>query len=85
MTKFSSVRKAASICHKPQHGKKDRWNRLSLAGVGLFGVRDGRCYGGALMPVSMVNSFTLGAITPFLLLGAAAHVVRVGFEAASRG
>jgi Glycosyltransferase family 87 len=43
-----------------------------LVALRLLGVRDWRCYGVALVSVPMVNSFTLGAITPFLLLGTAA-------------
>ncbi len=44
----------------------------ALTALRLLGVRDWRCYGVALLSVPMVNSFTLGAITPFLLLGTAA-------------
>jgi alpha-1,2-mannosyltransferase len=49
---------------------------LSIAGMvvalRLLGVRDWRCYGLSLLPVPVVNSLTLGAITPFLLVGVAA-------------
>jgi Glycosyltransferase family 87 len=49
---------------------------LSIVGVlvalRLLGVRDWRCYAVALVSAPMANAFTLGAITPFLLLGAAA-------------
>jgi hypothetical protein len=38
----------------------------------LLDVRDWRCYGAAVMSPPMVNSLALGAVTPFLLLGAAA-------------
>jgi hypothetical protein len=38
----------------------------------LLDVRDWRCYGVAAMSAPVVNSFALGAITSFLLVGAAA-------------
>jgi Glycosyltransferase family 87 len=43
-----------------------------LLALRLLDVRDWRCYGVALVSAPMVNSFTLGAITPFLLVGTAA-------------
>jgi alpha-1,2-mannosyltransferase len=43
-----------------------------LVALRLLGVRDWRCYGVALLSAPMVNAFVLGAITPFLLVGAAA-------------
>lgn len=45
-----------------------------LATVGamrLLGVVDWRCYGLAIMTPPVVNSLALGAVTPFLVLGAA--------------
>jgi glycosyl transferase family 87 len=44
----------------------------TLAALRLLGVRDWRCYGLVLMTPPVVNSLALGAVTPFLLLGAAA-------------
>jgi hypothetical protein len=44
----------------------------TFAALRLLGVRDWRCYGLSLMTPPVVNSLALGAVTPFLLLGAAA-------------
>jgi hypothetical protein len=44
----------------------------TFAALRLLGVRDWRCYGLTLMTPPVVNSLALGAVTPFLLLGAAA-------------
>ena len=48
---------------------------LGLAGVfvalRLLDVRDWRCYGVAAMSAPVINSLALGAVTPFLLVGAA--------------
>lgn len=38
----------------------------------ILGVRDWRCYGVVLMTSPSVNTFTLGAVTSFLLVGVAA-------------
>src|SRR5205807_6911663 len=38
----------------------------------ILGVRDWRCYGIVLMTSPSVNTFTLGAVTSFLLVGVAA-------------
>jgi Glycosyltransferase family 87 len=43
-----------------------------VAALRLLGVRDWRCYGLSLLSVPVVGSFTQGAFSPFLLLGAAA-------------
>jgi alpha-1,2-mannosyltransferase len=43
-----------------------------LVALRLFDVRDWRCYGIAAMSAPAVNSLALGAITSFLLVGAAA-------------
>jgi alpha-1,2-mannosyltransferase len=44
----------------------------SLAALRLLDVRDWRCYGAAAMSAPVINSLALGAVTPFLLVGAAA-------------
>jgi alpha-1,2-mannosyltransferase len=44
----------------------------TLAALRLLDVRDWRCYGLAVLSPTIVNSLALGAVTPFLLLGAAA-------------
>lgn len=44
----------------------------TFAALWLLGVRDWRCFGLCLMTPPVVNSVALGAVTPFLLLGAAA-------------
>lgn len=43
-----------------------------VAALRLFGVEDWRCYGVALVSAPAINSLALGALTSFLLLGAAA-------------
>jgi hypothetical protein len=43
-----------------------------LAALRLLGVRDWRCYGITLVSAPAINSLALGAVTSFLLLGAAA-------------
>jgi glycosyl transferase family 87 len=43
----------------------------TFAAMRLLGVVDWRCYGLAIMTPPVVNSLALGAVTPFLLLGAA--------------
>jgi glycosyl transferase family 87 len=44
----------------------------TLAALRLLDVGDWRCYGLAVLSPTIVNSLALGAVTPFLLLGAAA-------------
>jgi alpha-1,2-mannosyltransferase len=44
----------------------------TLGALRLLDVRDWRCYGLVAMSPTVVNSLALGAVTPFLLLGAAA-------------
>jgi hypothetical protein len=43
-----------------------------LGALRLLGVRDWRCYGLTLISAPAINSLALGAVTSFLLLGAAA-------------
>jgi hypothetical protein len=43
-----------------------------LGALRLLGVRDWRCYGITLLSTPAINSLALGAVTSFLLLGAAA-------------
>jgi hypothetical protein len=42
-----------------------------LVALNLLGVRDWRCYGVAVVSAPVVNSLAIGALSPFLLLGAA--------------
>jgi alpha-1,2-mannosyltransferase len=44
----------------------------TFAALRLLGVNDWRCYGATALSPTIVNSLALGAVTPFLLLGAAA-------------
>jgi alpha-1,2-mannosyltransferase len=44
----------------------------TFAALRLLGVQDWRCYGVTVMSPTIVNSLALGAVTPFLLVGAAA-------------
>jgi hypothetical protein len=38
----------------------------------LLGVRDWRCYGAALLPMTTMTAISTGTVSPFILLGAAA-------------
>jgi len=46
---------------------------LAVAGsLWLFGIRDWRCYGAALLSPAVLTAITVGTLTPLLLLGLAA-------------